>query len=62
MVYLLNTNLNNKKKVPLALRDIYGLGVFQSKQICIQLGISENLRIKQLTGFQLEQQIGRAHV
>ena len=55
MVYLLNTNLNNKKKVSLALCDIYGLGLFQSKQICIQLGISENLRIKQLTGFQLEQ-------
>ena len=55
MVYLLNTNLNNKKKVSTALCDIYGLGKFQSKQICIQLGISENLRIKQLTGFQLEQ-------
>lgn len=55
MVYLLNTNLSNKKKVSLALCDIYGLGKFQSKQICIQLGISENLRIKQLTGFQLEQ-------
>ncbi len=55
MVYLVNTNLNNKKKVSLALCDIYGLGNFQSKQICIQLGISENLRIKQLTGFQLEQ-------
>jgi len=55
MVYLLNTNLSNKKKVSLALCDIYGLGKFQSKQICIQLGISENLRIKQLSGFQLEQ-------
>ena len=55
MVYLLHTNLNNKKKVSLALCDIYGLGNFQSKQICMQLGISENIRIKQLTGFQLEQ-------
>lgn len=55
MVYLLNTNLNKKKKISLALSDIYGLGKFQSKQICIQLGISENLRIKQLTAFQLEQ-------
>lgn len=55
MVYLVNTNLNNKKKVAVALCDIYGLGKFQSKQICIQLGISDNYRIKQLTGFQLEQ-------
>jgi small subunit ribosomal protein S13 len=55
MVYLLNTNLSNKKKISLALCDIYGLGKFQSKQICIQLGMSENLRIKQLSGFQLQQ-------
>ena len=55
MVYLLNTPLNNRKKVSGALCDIYGLGKFQSKQICIQSGISETDRIKQLTGFQLEQ-------
>jgi small subunit ribosomal protein S13 len=55
MVYLLNTNLSNKKKVSLALCDIYGIGKFQSLQICMQLGISQNYRIKQLSGFQLEQ-------
>lgn len=55
MVYLAHTNLNNKKKVSLALCDIYGIGPFQAKQICIQLGICENLRIKQLTSFQVEQ-------
>ena len=55
MVYLVNTNLNNKKKVYLALCDIYGLGKYQAKQICIQLGISDNSRMIQLTSFQLEQ-------
>lgn len=55
MVYIVNTNLNNKKKVYVALSAIYGIGKFQSKQLCIQIGISENERINQLTGFQLDQ-------
>lgn len=55
MVYILNTNLNNKKKIYIALSEIYGLGMHHSLQICDQLGISPNLRLKQLTGLQLEQ-------
>jgi small subunit ribosomal protein S13 len=55
MIYVLNTNLNNKKKIYIALTEIYGLGTHHSLQICDQLGISPDLRLKQLTGLQIEQ-------
>lgn len=55
MVYVLNTNLNAKKKLYNSLSQIYGLGKHNSLQICDQLGISENVRLKQLSGFQIEQ-------
>jgi len=54
MVYFLNTNLNNKKKVYIALTKIYGLGNYQTAQICDELGISSEKRIKQLTQIELE--------
>jgi small subunit ribosomal protein S13 len=54
MVYLFNTNLENKKKVKTALKNIYGIGEKLACQICDKIGISDSLRIKQLTNFQLE--------
>ena len=54
MVYFLNTNLNNKKKVYIALTKIYGLGFRQTSQICDELGISSEKRVKQLTQNELE--------
>ena len=54
MVYFLNTNLNNKKKVYIALTKIYGLGFHQTSQICDELGISSEKRVKQLTQSELE--------
>lgn len=54
MVYFLNTNLNTKKKVYIALTKIYGLGKHQSFQICNELGISSEKRVKQLTQLELE--------
>ena len=54
MVYILNTNLKNKKRINIALSDIFGLGKNLSKQICDQLGISTQLKVKQLTNIQLE--------
>lgn len=54
MLYVLNTNLNNKKKLFIALTDIYGLGKHTSSQICDLLGISLDRRLKQLSGLQLE--------
>jgi small subunit ribosomal protein S13 len=55
MAYILNTNLNNRKKISIALLDIYGLGKYQCIQICDQLGISTEKRLKQLTPLQIEE-------
>lgn len=54
MVYFLNTNLNPKKKVYIALTKIYGLGKHQCFQICNELGISSEKCLKQLTQIELE--------
>nr|YP_009720816.1 ribosomal protein S13 [Chlorella vulgaris]QGN75005.1 ribosomal protein S13 [Chlorella vulgaris]QGN75119.1 ribosomal protein S13 [Chlorella vulgaris]UNZ99607.1 ribosomal protein S13 [Chlorella vulgaris]USG56564.1 ribosomal protein S13 [Chlorella vulgaris] len=54
MLYVLNTNLDNKKKLFIALRDIYGLGKHSSNQICDLLGISTDRRLKQISSLQLE--------
>lgn len=55
MLYVLNTNLNNKKKIKNALSDIYGLGPHTCYQLCDLLGISTERRLKQLSSKQLEQ-------
>ena len=55
MLYVLNTNLNSKKKIFVALTEIYGLGPHNSYQICDLLGISKDRRLKQLSSSQLEQ-------
>jgi small subunit ribosomal protein S13 len=54
MLYILNTNLNSKKKLFIALTEIYGLGKHNSYQICDLLGISRDRRLKQLSSLQLE--------
>jgi small subunit ribosomal protein S13 len=54
MLYVLNTNLNSKKKLFIALTEIYGLGKHNSSQICDLLGISKERRLKQLSSLQLE--------
>lgn len=55
MLYVLNTNLNSKKKVFIALKEIYGLGKHTCYQLCDLLGISSERRLKQLSSGQLEQ-------
>ena len=55
MIYVLNTNLIPKKKIYIALTEIYGLGKHNSLQICDQLGISGEGRLKQLSSMHLEQ-------
>lgn len=55
MLYVLNTNLNTKKKIKNALSDIYGLGPHTCDQLCDLLGISTERRLKQLSSKQLEQ-------
>jgi small subunit ribosomal protein S13 len=54
MVYILNTNLNGKKKIHIALQEIYGLGKYQCNQICSELGISSEKRLNQLKPKELE--------
>nr|QGT76925.1 ribosomal protein S13 [Micractinium pusillum] len=55
MLYVLNTNLNSKKKLFIALTEIYGLGKHNTSQICDSLGVSIDRRLKQLSSLQLEQ-------
>ena len=54
MVYILNTNLNQKKKLFLALTEVYGLGRHTSSQLCDVLGVSGDRRLKQLSSKQIE--------
>lgn len=54
MVYFFNTNLENNKKIKIALKNIYGIGEKLSCQICDKIGISDQIRVKQLTNIQLE--------
>ena len=55
MVYILNTNLRNNKKVRVALCEIYGIGKILSSQVCESLGFSEDLKVSHLTSFQIQQ-------
>lgn len=54
MIYLFHTNLQPNKTVNKALEKIHGIGRKQSQQICNQLGISNQIRINQLSNNQLE--------
>ena len=55
MVYILNTNLKNNKRVVFALCEIYGIGKVLSSQICESLGFSEKLKVSSLTNLQIQQ-------
>lgn len=54
MIYILNKNLPNKKKVHIALQEIYGIGPSLAQQMCDQLGLSVYTRIESLTQSQLD--------
>lgn len=54
MIYLFNTNIENQKKVKTALINIYGIGKQVAQHICDQTGITEDIRINQLTNKQIE--------
>lgn len=57
MVYILNKNFPNKKKLRLALLQLFGIGSFLSQQICDQLGCSKFTRVEQLTQPQIDKLI-----
>ena len=54
MALILNTILPDNKKCILALNEIYGLGNNLAEQICEQLGISSNVKCKNLNNNQLD--------
>ena len=57
MIYLLHTYFQNRKKVVIALQEIYGVGSATSQQICDKLGFNHQVKIHQLTSFQIEELI-----
>ena len=53
MLYLLETNLSEKKSVFFALTYVYGIGRSTAFSICKKLGFSINLKVKDLTQEQI---------
>lgn len=49
MIYLLETKLPEQKSILIALTQIYGIGLKTSSVICKKLGLSLNLKVKELT-------------
>lgn len=52
MIYLLETDLSNKKPISVSLKKIYGIGNFNSTDLCKKLGFSKNFKIADLTAEQ----------
>jgi small subunit ribosomal protein S13 len=53
MIYILETNLSEKQSICFSLTQIFGIGRFQSLQICKKLGFSANCRLATLTPDQI---------
>ncbi len=49
MVYILNTEISEKKNVKIALQNIFGIGKQKANEICLFLGISQDTKIKELS-------------
>ena len=49
MIYILNTDISEKKVVPKALENVFGVGKKNSIKLCRFLGISEKTRVKHLS-------------
>ncbi len=54
MIYILSTNINDKKKIKEGLSTVYGLGKVFSMEICDELGVSDKITFRQLTYSQRE--------
>ena len=54
MIYILSTNINDKKKIKEGLATVYGLGKPLSTEICDQLGVSDKITFRQLKYSQRE--------
>lgn len=65
MLYISGARLVAEKQVRIALTKMYGIGPKKAIQVCYRLGISGNIKIKELTKYQIdqmEQTIGQDHV
>ena len=49
MVYILNTEVPDRKATKIALQKIFGIGKEKSQEICKHLGISETTPVKLLS-------------
>ena len=49
MIYIFETEIQDKKSVYFALQKIFGLGKAKSESICKKLGFSTNLKVNELT-------------
>jgi len=49
VIYLLKTELLDKKPLHIALNNIFGIGKFYSKFFCKKLGFSKNTKVFELT-------------
>nr|QJC72114.1 ribosomal protein subunit S13 [Adenocalymma cladotrichum] len=65
MLYILGARLVADKQVRIASKKFYGVGLQKAIQVHYRLGISGNIKIKELTKYQIdqiEQMIGQHHV
>lgn len=53
MIYLFESELSENKSIFISLKCIYGIGKFNSKNLCKMLGFSPNLKIKNLSKEQI---------
>jgi len=49
MAYFLGTSIPEKKKITVALTQIYGIGKEKSTIVCKKLGLTNNIRVFELT-------------
>ena len=54
MIYILSTNINDKKRIKEGLSTVHGLGKALSIKICDQLGVSDKITFRQLKYSQRE--------
>jgi small subunit ribosomal protein S13 len=54
MLYILETKLLDNSGIFYALKNVYGIGKTRSLDICRKLGFSKNLKIKNLSEFQIK--------
>nr|AEO21070.1 ribosomal protein S13 [Silene conica] len=55
MSYISGARLVEEKKVKIASAEIGGVGRKKSNLLCYRLGLSENIKIKELTKYQIKQ-------